>query len=298
MTASPQSAENRSAAPVTIRRAAVADAEICGKICYEAFFEVSRQHGFPADIPSAPHAAGFLTRMFGYSGFFCVVAEQDGRIIGSNCMDERTSIAGIGPITIDSSVQNRSAGRQLMKAVLDRAEQQEFAGVRLVQAGYHMRSLSLYAKLGFVVREPLACMFGPAPRRETPGFVVRPAQLEDLKSCNAICFRVHGHDRGGELSDSIRMGSAIVVESRGRITGYASSLSFFGHSVAESNEDMQALISGGPEIPPPGITVPMRNAALFRWCLDRGMRTIQPLNLMTIGLYNEPAGAWLPSVLY
>ena len=109
---------------------------------------------------------------------------------------------------------------------------------------------------------------------------------------------MHGHDRGGELSDSIRMGSAIVVESRGRITGYASSLSFFGHSVAESNEDMQALISGGPEIPPPGITVPMRNSALFRWCLDRGMRTIQPLNLMTIGLYNEPAGAWLPSVLY
>ena len=298
MAASPQSAENPGATSVTIRRATPADAEICGKICYEAFFAISQKHGFPADIPSAQHATGFLSRMFAYSGFFCVVAEQNGRIIGSNCMDERTSIAGIGPITVDSSVQNKSTGRQLMKAVLDRAEEQEFAGVRLVQAGYHMRSLSLYAKLGFVVREPLACMFGPALRQETPGFQVRPAKMDDLRACDNVAFRVHGHDRSRELSDSIHLGSAIVVESRGRITGYASSLSFFGHSVAESNEDMQALISGASEIPPPGIMVPMRNAALFRWCLERGMRTIQPLNLMTIGLYNEPAGAWLPSVLY
>jgi predicted N-acetyltransferase YhbS len=298
MTATAQSAGTHGAAPVAIRRATPADAEACGKICYEAFFEVSQKHGFPTDVPSAQRATGFLSHMFAHPGFFCVVAEQDGRVIGSNCMDERTSIAGIGPITIDASIQNRTTGRQLMKSVLDRAESQEFAGVRLVQAGYHMRSLSLYAKLGFVVREPLACMFGPVPRQETPGFQVRPAKMDDLRACNSVAFRVHGHDRGGELSDSIRAGTAIVVESRGRITGYASSLSFFGHSVAESNEDMQALIASGPEIPPPGITVPMRNAALFRWCLERGMRTIQPLNLMTIGLYNEPAGAWLPSVLY
>ena len=181
--------------------------------------------------------------MFAHPGFYCIVAEQDGGLIGGNCMDERNVIAGIGPITIDPSLQNNSAGRQLMKAVLDRAESQKFAGVRLVQAGYHMRSLSLYAKLGFVVREPLACMFGAAPRQDTPGFQVRPAKMEDLRACNAVAFRVHGQDRGGELSDSIKSGSAIVVETRGRIAGYASSLSFFGHSVAESNGDMQALIS-------------------------------------------------------
>lgn len=297
MTASP--AENRdSAASVAIRRATAVDAEICGKICYEAFFNISQKHNFPADIPSPQHAAGFLSGLFGHPGVFCVVAEQDGKIVGSNCMDERSTIAGIGPITIDPSCQNRSAGRQLMKAVLDRAEERQFKGVRLVQAGYHMRSLSLYTKLGFIVREPLACMFGPPLRQPIPGFHVRPAQLTDLKACNAVAFRVHGHDRGGELSDSIQAGSAIVAESRGRITGYASSLSFFGHAVAETNEDLQAMISAAPEIPPPGLMGPMRNASLFRWCLEHGMRTIQPMNLMTIGLYNEPAGAYLPSVLY
>jgi len=298
MTASPHSPETRNAASVAIRRATPADAEACGRICYEAFFKLSQHHNFPADIPSPQHAARFLSGLFGHPGVFCVVAEQEGKIVGSNCMDERSVIAGIGPITIDPSCQNRSAGRQLMKAVLDRAEERQFRGVRLVQAGYHMRSLSLYAKLGFIVREPLACMFGPPLRQPVPGFHLRPAQPADLRACNSVAFRVHGHDRGGELSESIQAGTAVVVESRGRITGYASHLAFFGHAVAETNEDMQAMISAAAEIPPPGILVPMRNAALFRWCLDRGMRTVQPMNLMTIGLYNEPAGAYLPSVIY
>ena len=44
--------------------------------------------------------------------------------------------------------------------------------------------------------------------------------------------------------------------------------------------------------------VPTRNGALVRWCLDAGLRITQTLTLMSIGLYNQPDGAWLPSVLY
>ena len=80
--------------------------------------------------------------------FYSVVAEIDGRIVGSNFLDERNSIAGVGPITVDPTVQNRAIGRRLMDAVYDRATEKDFAGVRLIQAGFHTRSLSLYAKLG------------------------------------------------------------------------------------------------------------------------------------------------------
>jgi hypothetical protein len=38
-------------------------------------------------------------------------------------------------------------------APLERAAQRKFAGVRLVQAAYHNRSLCLYTKLGFETRE-------------------------------------------------------------------------------------------------------------------------------------------------
>ena len=236
--------------------------------------------------------------MFSHPAFFCVVAEQDGKVIGSNCLDERTPIAGVGPITIDPIAQNRTAGRQLMQAVMARAAERKFAGIRLVQAAYHNRSLSLYAKLGFVVREPLSCMQGPAIQKTLAGYRVRPAQAGDLAACNNLCLRVHGHDRGGELSDAIQQSTAVVAESEGRVTAYAASVAFFGHAVGETNKDLQALIAAAAEFPGPGILVPTRNAGLFHWCLEKGLRVVQPMTLMTMGLYNEPAGAYLPSILF
>jgi predicted N-acetyltransferase YhbS len=128
-----------------IRKSIPADAEVCGKICFEAFRTVANQHNFPQDFPSAEVSTGLLSMMFSNPGFFCVVAEQGGKIIGSNCLDERTPIAGVGPITVDPAVQNRAAGRQLMQAVMTRAAERKFAGIRLVQSAYHNRSLSLYA---------------------------------------------------------------------------------------------------------------------------------------------------------
>jgi Plasmid pRiA4b ORF-3-like protein len=41
-----------------------------------------------------------------------------------------------------------------------------------------------------------------------------------------------------------------------------------------------------------------RHSDLFRWCLENGLRVVEPMTLMTSGLYNEPAGAYLPSVLF
>ncbi len=283
---------------LVVRRAKPADAEVCGRICYEAFGSLSARHNFPSDFPSPERPIGALSAMFSHPGFFCVVAEVNGKVIGSNCLDERTTIAGVGPISIDPAEQNRAAGRQLMEAVMARAVERKFAGIRLVQAAYHNRSLSLYAKLGFAVREPLACMQGSAIEKIPPGYRIRAAQAGDLAACDDLCLRVHGHDRGGELSDAIQQGTAVVAESEGRVRAYASSAGFFGHAVGESNEDLQALTAAASQFQGPGILVPTRNAALFRWCLDNGLRVIQPLTLMTMGLYNEPAGAYLPSVLF
>jgi L-amino acid N-acyltransferase YncA len=283
---------------VVIRRASAADAEVCGRICFEAFTALANRHNFPPDFPAPEVSIGVLSAMFSHAGFYSVVAEQDGKIIGSNCLDERTPIAGVGPVTVDASAQNRAAGRALMQAVLTRAVERKFAGVRLVQAAYHNRSLSLYAKLGFIVREPLSCMQGPAMKKILPGYSIRPAVAGDLDASNDLCVRVHGHDRGGELQDAIQQGTAVVAERDGRVTACASSIGFSGHAVGETNEDLKALIAAAAAFQGPGILVPSRNAALFCWCLESGLRVVQPLTLMTMGLYNEPAGAYLPSILY
>src|SRR5215467_5614950 len=106
---------------VTIRKAKPEDAVSAGRICYEAFTKISTDHAFPPDFPSVEVAVGVLSMMFGHPGFYCVVAESGGQILGSNCLDERSSIAGIGPITIDPKVQNKGAGRALMEAALTRS---------------------------------------------------------------------------------------------------------------------------------------------------------------------------------
>ncbi len=282
---------------IVIRRATPADAEACGRICFDAFVTLATKHGFPPDFPSPEVAAHVLSTMFSSPSFFCVVAEQNGKIVGSNCLYEGTSVAGVGPITIDPATQNKSIGRELMRAAMKYAEERKFAGVRLVQAAYHNRSLSLYAKLGFVVREPLACMQGKIHKPST-GYEVRPALRSDIAACTNLCFRIHGHDRSGELESAIEQGTAVVAESQGRVTAYSSFLGFFGHAVGETDEDLQALISAAAELAGPGILVPTRNSGLFRWCLENGLRVVQPMTLMTTGLYNEPSGAFLPSIIF
>jgi GNAT superfamily N-acetyltransferase len=286
-------------APVAVRKATLEDAPACGRICYEAFTKISTHHNFPPDFPSVEVATRVLAMMFAHSGFYCVVAESGGQILGSNCLDERSEIAGVGPITIDPEVQNKGVGRALMEAALARSTERGFRGTRLLQAAFHNRSLSLYTKLGFDTREPISAMQGPAIKSPTPRYDVRPARMGDVEECNRLCRRVHGHDRGGELRDAIEpAGTAVVAERSGRIVAYATLIGFFGHMVGESNADVQALIANADGFAGPGILVPTRDAGLFRWCLENGLRVVQPLTLMTVGFYNEPAGAYLPSILY
>jgi predicted N-acetyltransferase YhbS len=283
---------------VVVRTAAPEDSPACGQICYNAFSTINAAHGFPCDFPGSEASTGLLSMMFSRPDFYCVVAEVDGRIVGSNCLDERSAVRGVGPITIDPSAQNLGVGRKLMHAVMDRANGSGAPGIRLVQAAFHNRSLSLYTSLGFDIREPLSCMQGQTLERSIPGCVVRPAKPDDADACNALSRRGHGYDRGVELAQAIEQGTARVVERGGRLTAYTTHLGFFGHSTAETNVDLQSLIASAESFAGPGILVPSRNHVLLRWCLANGLRVVQPMTLMSTGLYSDPSGAWLPSVLF
>jgi predicted N-acetyltransferase YhbS len=283
---------------IVVRIARSEDSALCGRICFDAFSTINGAHGFPCDFPGPEAAAGVVSMMFASPDFYCVVAEVDGRIVGSNCLDERSVIRGVGPITIDPGVQNLGVGRRLMQAVMDRSNERGAPGIRLVQAAFHNRSLSLYTSLGFDIREPLSCMQGRTLERSIPGCEVRPAKSDDADACNGLSRRVHGFDRGVDLAQAIEQSTARVVERGGRVTGYTTHLAFFGHSTAETNVDMQALIASAESFAGPGILVPSRNHVLMRWCLENGLRVVEPMTLMSAGLYNDPSGAWLPSILF
>ncbi len=281
-----------------LRPATPADAAPAGRICHDAFRVIAERHGFPPDFPSRDVAAGLLAQVVARPDVHGLVAEVDGRIAGSNFLWESDAVAGVGPITVDPEIQNSSVGRRLMQAVIERARSRGIPSVRLVQAAYHARSLSLYAKLGFVAREPLATMQGKGLGARIAGHEVRPATEADVEAASALYRRVHGHSRERPLLDGIGQGTASVVEREGRLTGYATDVGFFGHAVGETTQDLAALIGATKSFSGPGFLVPMRNAELFRWCLERGLRVVQPMTLMSLGEYREPQGAYLPSILY
>jgi GNAT superfamily N-acetyltransferase len=288
-----------------LRPGRIDDADTVGKIIFDAFSAIADKHGFQREFPSVDTGVGLASSFLSNPGFYSVVAEgtsgeDKGRIVGSNFLDERSNfVVGVGPITVDPKYQNKGTGRQLMLNVLERAKNKNYPSIRLLQASYHNRSLALYASLGFEIREPISTMQGKPIREIVSGRSVRAATESDVESCNAVCKAVHGHDRNGELKDSIKQGSAKVVLQGNKITGYTTGLAYFNHSVGLTNDDLKALISSATDnYGGPGILIPSRNTQLLHWCLNNGLRLVQQLTLMTMGLYNEPAGSYMPSILY
>jgi GNAT superfamily N-acetyltransferase len=281
-----------------IRRATTHDAGTCGRIFFDAFESLATRHSFPIE-PGTPDFADFqMTSMLATDGIFGLVAERDGQIVGSGFQDERGTIVGVGPISVDPAAMDVGVGRALMEALLQRSRERAVPGVRLVQTAYHYRSLSLYAKLGFAVREPLSVFQGSPKAAAVPWATVRPAAAADVDMCDNLCRDAHGHDRHAELQGAVAGGMASVVERGDAVTGYTTGLGYIGHAVGRTDDDIIALIQSTEMFTGLGVLVPSRNAALMAWCLSAGLRLVQQSTLMSIGLYNEPQTAWLPSIGY
>lgn len=285
---------------VTIRSIKEAEIDECGRIVYEAFKTVQDAHNFHVDFPNVETAQGFARAFVTHPSIYGVAAELDGKFVGSNFLDERDPVRGVGPITVDPAMQNKSIGRKLMKAVIERGG--DAKSIRLLQEGFHMRSMSLYASLGFDVVEPIVMMTGRPYSRPSDGVEVRPMTQHDLEECEQLCRKVHKFERTNELSDALKVFNPHVAIRSGRIVGYASAPThpLAGHGVAESYEDMVSLFGGtaGLVKEPLWMLLPVRQAELHHWCLGQKMRAVKPLTLMSMGEYHEPFGSWFPSILY
>ena len=294
-----QPAAAETAGNVVLREARPEDADACAQIVFDAFGVIHDHHRFPRDFPELAVATQMMAGWVPHPAIWGVVAEREGRVVGSNFLDERDPIRGVGPITVAPEGQNAGVGRRLMEAVLERGR--DAIGIRLLQDAFHMRSLSLYESLGFDVKEPVALVSGHPRSAPVEGVEVRRMEEADLEECGALCERVHGFPRTGDLRDSLHAFAPFVALRDGGVVAYASTVVLWpmNHGVAESEEDMKALLLGAAAAveEPPALLVPLRSG-LFRWALEEGLRLVKPMNLMALGEYREPQGAWFPSVLY
>ena len=285
---------------VQLRPATIEDAEPCGRILSDAFTELHVRHGFPVDFPDHDSAIRFIRGPIGSETTYGVVAEIDGRIVGSNFLDERDEVRSVGPVSVHPIAQGRGVGRRLMEDVIARSR--GATSVRLVQEAFNALSLPLYASLGFDPIEPLFLINGRPKNRPMKGVEVRPAVSDDLPECEELCRKLHGVSRIGELSEAMRRLTPYVAVRERRIVAYCTTMNVWGpaHGIAETDHDMRALILGfaAGEERPVQFLMPVRQGGFFRWCLTEGFRVVKPLTLMVRGDYNPPHGCWFPSAMY
>ena len=285
---------------VRLRPAIVADADACGRVIYAAFKDVDERHGFTSlftSVQQATHVAKLFSELASMHG---MVADDDGRVLGSAFLDEGDPIKSVALISVDPACQRQAIGRRLMQAAIARAG--DARSVRLVQEAFNTHAMGLYASLGFEVKEPLVSMMGRPQSMPPAGTTSRMITTADLDECAALCRRVHGVDRTVDLQDAIKLFTPTALVRDGRIAAY--SYLVYGGSlawgVAESHDDLEALllVLGGAASAPLRFNVPTRDTRLFRWCLAHGMRIDRPLTLMARGWYQEPRGPYFPSGFY
>ncbi len=273
------------------------DVSELGRICYEAFRDIAESHGFPPDFPTVEFAQQVVGLLVHQEDVYGVAASDGDTLLGSNYVNTWGDVAGIGPISVDVPAQGHGIGTQLMRDVIAHAHSESHEMIRLVQDSFNMRSLALYASLGFDTKHPLAYMQLSNDGSVAPAF--RPATTGDLPAMDELCRGIYRISRRGECAALMEVGfPTFVLDRGGRIAGYLIG-TIIGHGVAESDDDMLALLGGfGAGVPGAASLVPLRSGALYRRALAAGHRNIKVMNLMALGPYEEPQGTWAPSVMF
>ena len=273
------------------------DAEKLGDICYRAFDDISRRHGFETDFESPAMAQMILSGLIRDEHCHSITALEDGSPVGSNFISVPDSVGAIGPVSVDPNEQGKGIGRALMEDVLRHAREGGIERVRLMQDAFNMQSLSLYASLGLDTKVGAALLVPTGV--DVPE--VRPATPHDMEAIERLSGEIYGVSRRGEV-ESMATGpfQPFVYEKSGRVIAYFIP-GMVGHGVGETEEVLVAVVLGATKHvadPFARAFCPLTEGALFRRFLAAGCKVRKVMNLMTLGPYEEPQGPWMPSVLF
>lgn len=269
------------------------------RICYLAFDTLHEKHRVHRDVPSEEVGGLIIGGVLSRSDYTGVVALQDGRVVGSNFLLHADDVCGVGPITVDPTVQARGVGRLLMQWVIDEARRERgaHARVRLFQEAVNTTSLSLYTGLGFQWRDAAAMMLPRAA--DAPDRTVRAMTAADLPKVAELSLRQYGASRLNDATMLLGMQfPAFVREREGRVVGYQIA-TLFGHAAAETDEDLLVMaVQTARNVPAPMsvIILPMSQGSLFRSALASGFRVAKVVNAMSLGAYEPARGPSFPSI--
>ena len=285
--------------PIQLIPARPEHAEDLARICHLAFNTLHERHNVPPDVPTVDVGRLIIGGVINRPDYTGIVAIDNGRILGSNFLLHADEVCGVGPITVDPTIQSKGVGRTLMQWAIDEARRRrgDRFTLRLFQEAVNTTSLSLYASLGFEWRDAAALMHPRPAEADDPA--CRPATPGDLPAIAALSHRHHGISRASDAASLFALGLPAFVRTRAnRIVAYQIA-TLFGHSAAETNDDLLALAAHtAHNVPPPMavVIVPMSQTDLFRSALARGFRVAKVLNAMATGAYTRAPGPCFPSI--
>jgi predicted N-acetyltransferase YhbS len=281
---------------IELRQARAEDVPELGRICYEAFKDISERHGFPTDFSTVEFAQQVVGMLTAQEDVYGVGAFDGATPKGSNFLEMWDDVAGIGPVSVDVHSQGEGVGRKTMEHVVAHARERGFEMVRLVQDSFNMRSLALYASVGFDLKEPLSYL--ALSNENAADANVRPATPDDAPAMDELCRDIYRISRRNEIETLMRLGFPAFVIDRDGVRGYLLGTAL-GHGVTQSDADMAALLNSlGASVPDSHSLLPLRNGALYRAALAAGHRNQKVMNLMALGPYEEPRATFCPSVLF
>lgn len=289
--------------PLQIIQAQPEHIEGLAQSCVAAFNEFNDQHllpqGTPSDAASARVMYGDLLKS---DRAHVIAALQDGDVVGSAWLRLEDDVAAFEDVNTSPAKQGNGIARAIMTSGLEAAKRLGYERIRLTQSAHNSAALSLYASLGFDVKETFAEMKatpGQRPDAKSASFV-RPMTEDDLPAVEQLSKRLYKLNRRGDVAAALAKGGPGLVAIRGGVLAGYLTLSGNAHGSSENEEDGLTLISEAARLYP-GKAVfccPLSFHSLYRKALLGGYKTLEVHNLMAYGPYERPDGVWMPSSTY
>ncbi|CAD7699516.1 unnamed protein product [Ostreobium quekettii] len=293
-----------------IRRASEGDCEPAAQIIQDSFGDFWASVGQP-EIALPPRDEDDIAKqMVTFKAqhpnaivFVAMAVDGEGNeseMIGTNGIDLRDGIGGIGVLSVATKNHGRGVGRALMEVVMESSEKRGGRGVSLTVNAANVRAFSLYASLGFRVVEFCVDVEGRVSDEEeaaildraaAQGLTVREMVADDVPLCDRLFAKSFGFSRINGLRDSqagrdgFQGKTALVVTRRSasggdEIVGYTTLISITGHYLAESEDVMQTMVAYGSRMlkstsKPAKASLRVmthHNPALLMWAMKAGLR--------------------------
>jgi ribosomal protein S18 acetylase RimI-like enzyme len=271
------------------------DLEQVGKVLFAAFNSEAAKHGFSPRMENPQEGASWAWAMLRHGPKEPLVAEADNRVVGICCLNPRGDHGGIGPVAVDPAFQGQGIGRQLMHALLARA--QGLQSVRLFQEAFNPASFSLYYSLDFLPVAELLDLSLEKGKRKGSGLCRRVSELTANEVDAAYQYDIPRSkmDRRADLAYYVKWGKVFVFRYQAEVRGYLACLPGsrsvqLGPLVAEGEEEAQCLFHHAAGVfndRPCQTRVMAKDAKLVKQLQHSGFK-LAYLNLLMV------RGSWRP----